>query len=95
MKKRTISDLRIQNANIGQYFFSKSTMKFFQSRIESTLYNDKYFITSEQPPYGSRHYTVRLANPDGSIDTVKEFYAIKSKDAAREAIRELLKQDKQ
>jgi hypothetical protein len=47
-------------------FFSRSSMRFFNSRISwnsLTPMNGYYlFITSEQAPNGSRAYTVRLWN---------------------------------
>lgn len=68
------------------YWFSKGAMRFFSSRILwGTLTEgrgwDLYFISSEQPPYGARRYTVRIVKRDlspniptaFSIDTVGEF----------------------
>lgn len=55
----TISDIRTLNKRAGQSFFNRKTMKFFESRIESTLMKGNYFITSEKPPHNPRHYKVR------------------------------------
>lgn len=44
----------------GGYFFSPDTMKFWESKIETELINDEYFVTSEPDMYGrSRRCTVR------------------------------------
>lgn len=43
----TITELKRRNAEIGHFFFSKDTMKFFKSKIESKIIDGKYFITSE------------------------------------------------
>jgi len=63
----TIHDIITKNKEEGMHFFSKSTMRFFQSKIYPKVYAGKYFITSEKPPHGRRKYTVREANEDGSI----------------------------
>jgi len=83
--QRTFDDIahvKAANRNLGHYFFERDTMRFFQTRIGSTLYGGRYFVTSERDEaYGSisaawdgqRRYTVRRANGDGSITTVGEF----------------------
>jgi len=72
MTKLTIADVKRHNKEAGQFFFSKDTMRFFQSRIESTLYKNHCFITSEQCGETSpREYTVRHYNVEtGRIETV-------------------------
>lgn len=83
----TISDVRAANKAIGHHWFSRDTMRFFKTRIESTLYKNGTFITSEQPPHGPRVYSVRRAMADGSIDTVGDFCGYRHKEDAREAAR--------
>jgi hypothetical protein len=81
-----IDDIKRANAEAGYYFFSEGTLRFFDSRIGSTVYGvwfgtgasrrmgGQYFITSER--YSSsapRGYTVRRYNPaDHTIDTIGE-----------------------
>lgn len=73
----SIEAIESANARAGRFFFSKDTLRFFQSRIGSRVYRGAsgwYFVTSER--YGlryPRHYTVRKANPNGTIDTIGEF----------------------
>jgi len=69
--KMTMADVRAQHTG---YFFSRSNMRMFASRVESSLYKNGCFITSERVGYESskRAYTVRRFNA-GSIDTVSQF----------------------
>jgi hypothetical protein len=69
----TISDIKAANKAAGQHWFSRDTMRFFGTRIESKVYKGGVFITSEQPPHGPRMYSVRRACADGTIDTVGKF----------------------
>ena len=69
-----MADIRRNNKNAGYHFFDKDTMRFFNSRIETGLYKDNTFITSEQFDYNSsRGYTIRRALNDGiKIETIGE-----------------------
>ena len=72
---KTIADVRAANKAIGNNWFDRGTMKWWKSRIESSLIAGRYFITSEdefaidgrQP---KRIYAVREAQTDGSIKTL-------------------------
>lgn len=89
---RTIADVKRINNDRGFHFFSKSTMRFFSSRIETkgTLINRQYFITSEKFDSSSpRLYTIREAKSDGNINTVGEFQQYKSKQQAISEARRL------
>ena len=71
----TLADVRAANAAIGNCWFSKDTMRFWKTRIESSLLKHKYFITSEDKwcfngRVPQRIYAVRMANEDGSIKTL-------------------------
>lgn len=45
---KTTAELRkLANAS-GSFFFKPKTMAFFNSRVERTVYANRYFITSEQ-----------------------------------------------
>ena len=86
----SISDVRKINREAGQFFFEPSSMKFFDSKIETQglLINNRLFVTSEQftPSVGKadpRKFTVRgLNKKTGSIDTVSEFQQFKTKESA-------------
>ncbi len=77
-----ITEIKSRNRDAGFYFFEKAALRFFDSHIESRVYNGVggvYFITSEQF-HGSndcvapRKWTVRKFTPEtGDIDTVGEF----------------------
>lgn len=60
----TISDVKILNRKAGRHFFDHETMKFFSSKIESSLLKGNYFITSEKPPRNPRYYVIRRYNPN-------------------------------
>lgn len=74
---RYMDDIRKRNKAAGGCWFEPSTMRFFSSRIQSAFYGAKdgraYFVTSERGPNGRRAYSVRVAQLDGSIDTVGAF----------------------
>jgi len=55
-----IDDIKLANKNFNGHFFDKNTLKFFKSRIGSTVYFNKYFITSEQYDNNSKRlFTIR------------------------------------
>ena len=78
----------------GSHFFDTATMKFFSSRILPTLYNGRYFITSERDSYrdsNPRVYTVREYMGGGDIRTVGVFGQYRFRQQAHSAIRKLIK----
>ncbi len=86
-----MADVRAANKASGQHWFSRSTMRFFNSVVESPLYHGRYFITSERyMDDAAKLYSVRVVQDDAGIDTVGEFQAYISKADAREAIRALV-----
>ena len=77
-----IDEIKQANARAGYYFFAPATMRFFRSRVSSTIYQGVggiYFITSEQfvdsnGVRASRRFTVRQFNPiTGMIKSVGDF----------------------
>lgn len=91
----TIDDIRLSNAQHGQFFFSPSTMRFFKSRVGREVYEGPggvYFATSEQGPSGIRRYTVRQFIPEtGWVKTAGEHQQYGSSGAARQAALKLAK----
>lgn len=71
----TIGDVKAANARAGFHFFSPGTLRFFSSRISSTVYGHGVIVTSERNEYDDqpRRYSVRLALPTGEIETLGEF----------------------
>lgn len=61
-----------KNERAGYYFFSDSTMKFFQSIIETSCTEHGAFITSERYDTDPRHYMVRVFHENGDVSTVSE-----------------------
>lgn len=88
-------EVRIRNKAIGHHFFDPSTMRFFRSRVGNTIYGDKYFISSEQFDERSpRLFSIRLVNPDGSIDTMGEFQEYSTRAQAMREVKRLLMEEK-
>lgn len=87
---KSIADIRAANAAAGFHFFERETLRFFDSRIERTVYGGRFFITSEQF-HGSdgksapRRYTVRVAHDDGSVTTMGEFNEMTLEQAREQA----------
>ena len=95
---RTIKDIIAANKAAGHHWFSKETMEFFESKVETEIYpfeGGAYFITSEQfhGSYGykaPRSYTARMIDNSGVVSTVGSFEAHESKQEAMDAIADLL-----
>ena len=76
--KLTMADIRRNNKEAGYYFFDKDSMRFWDSRIETGLYKDNTFITSELDYVrkfdAKRMYTIRRAVDGGiKIETIGYF----------------------
>lgn len=76
------------------YWFSKDTMKFFQSRIGQNVYYGKdllFFVSSERQNYDTpRLYTVRAYDPKHDrVQTVGEFQGYKTSGGANGAAERL------
>lgn len=69
----TIADIKKANQAIGHHWFDPVTMHFFGTRVSQRVHEGPggtYFVTSEQPPQGSRCYTIRRVMLSGQIETV-------------------------
>lgn len=68
---KTIEEIKEANKAIGHYFFNPNTMKAWASRVLSTVYGGRYFVTSElNYDKTKRVYTVRECI-DGDCHTVE------------------------
>jgi len=87
-KFRDLDEIKAANKAAGHHWFNPSTLRFFSSRVNATLYQGRFFITSERPHHDERRlYTVRAAHEDGSIGTVGPFYHYSRNEALRAARR--------
>lgn len=91
---QSIDAIKSANRDAGMHFFEASTLRFFRSRIGRTVYRGKYFVTSEQfvdsrGVAHARRFTIRVAGPDGDINTVGEFQAYATSADAIRAIKSL------
>lgn len=78
-------------ADSGHWFDSK-TMRFFKSRLGSSVYGGCLFVSSEEGPSGGRRYTIRVATREanGTIsigDGCPFQYYARRREAARDAAR--------
>lgn len=89
-KWKTIDDVIAANRRIGHHWFEPSTMRFFESTIETGILKGCYFVSSETGPDRKTGYTLRVVRENGSVGTVGTFRAHKSVDDAKEALRQHL-----
>ena len=70
-----MNDVIRHNKKVGQHFFDKETMKYWGSRIETELFPNNTFVTSEDTyDRNGRLYTVRMYDPNtGRIKTLNSF----------------------
>ncbi len=87
----SVSEIAALNQSIGHHWFSKATMKFFNSKTYGSVHHGRYFISSEKFNSDSqRRFTIRVVQPDGSIDTVGEFQAYTTYKAAWKALDDMI-----
>ncbi len=80
---RAIADVRAANKAVGGHWFDRSSMRFFNSVIESGLIGGRFFVTSERMDLDRpKLYSVREAKPTGEIDTVGEFQGYRDRTSA-------------
>lgn len=72
---RNITEIKAANKAAGQHWFAPSTLRFFDSRVESKVIAGCYFVTSEKSCWNnySRVYTLRKCEADGTIETVSKY----------------------
>ncbi len=93
MSFKTISDVRRANKAAGHHFFDRDTMRFFSSRVVSSLYAGRFFVTAETGPGQAwPRFSVREALASGVIETRGEFQAHRFIEDAREAARNLARE---
>ncbi len=92
MPFKTMSEVKAANTAAGMCWFSRQTMKFWHSKIESGLLKGRYFITSEDSfaidgRTPERIFAVREVQPDANIKTLESF--LRSKQEAKDFIGKL------
>lgn len=85
----TLADAR---AIYSGHFFDRDTMKYWGSRIESDLYKNRCFVTSERNYDGTeRYFNVRRFSEDfKNIVDITDFNTIRSIEEARQIIKEVV-----
>lgn len=88
--------IKAKNYEAGHHWFSKDTMRFFNSKVPEEAYKkgDKaYFISQEKSSFDNYtpEYTIRVADLNtGEVDTVGEFGQYKSKYEAKKELKKIL-----
>lgn len=69
LRFNSVDDIRRAIDATGSHWFSAATMRFFRTRLSTTVYGGRFFITSEQNWSGERAYSVRevYREDDGSL----------------------------
>ncbi len=90
----SVEQIKNHNKDIGHNFFSKEALLFFNSVAYDDLIGGEFFVTSEQDRFvgGPKMFTIRQARADGTIVTVGEFQAYKTKAQALKAAKKLVLQ---
>ena len=99
-----IGEIRYENQRSGHHWFDPATLRFFGCKVGRKVYGGRYFISSEQDDYqdrygnpvawgGRRRYTIRMANADGTIETIGDFGQYATSEAARRAVLAIVKQE--
>ena len=88
----SVTQIKRHNQDIGHNFFKYDTLLFFSSKVYDDLIGGEFFITSEKDMYmdGARLFTIRRANGDGTISTMGEFQAYKTKAQALKEAKKLV-----
>lgn len=85
----SIEAIKQANKEVGQHFFDKSTMRFFDSRVCRKVIGN-YFVTSERFDSTSpRRYTLRSVDDRNCIGTIGEFQGFATSCAAYKEARRL------
>lgn len=91
---KNMNEIKAAAAKGSPYWFSANSMAFFDTQLYPSsaepTNSGALFITSEQPPYGPRAYSVRRAYDSGEIETVGAFCGYATFIAAEAAMKEEL-----
>ena len=88
----TITEMRKRNTEAGGNWFSKETMKFFGTKIETRPNKDNVFITSEWADFSEtkRAYTLRKFIPEkNNVETIGDFLQYSTLEEAKEVRKHL------
>lgn len=85
--KLTIAEMKRKNEEVGDHWFSKGAMDFFNTRIEAGPNVKNIFITSEaMEPDAERKYTLRwFVENTSKVRTLGEFCEFDTLEEARKA----------
>lgn len=93
---KTIEEIKAFNEEKGKYFFSKDTMKFFNSKVETSVYGGVFFVTSERMELDRpKRYTVRQVEESGNIKTIGSMQQYSTLASARDEAKRLAKLERE
>jgi hypothetical protein len=85
----TIREVRLACEKIGSHWFDPENFRFFSTRIESELIQNRFFITSEHfelPQIYDRGYTIRFVQFDGAVESLYDICSFETKEEAQETL---------
>jgi hypothetical protein len=80
----SLTELKAFHKEQGGHWFDRNSMKYFNTKIESSLIAGKYFIYSNKMPYYDRYYKIAEAYPSGNIFPVENTPSFDDKLKAKE-----------
>jgi len=87
MTFKNMDDVRAANARIRQKWFNPSSVKWFNSVVETELIDGEFFITSERMYTDmEKTFTIRKVLPNGEIADLSKFQEFKTLEAAKDAL---------
>lgn len=86
----SIQEIKDKNKEIGHFWFKRSTMAFFKTKIVSPVLHGCYFITRETNPSGVTKFSIRKANERGEISTLGQFHSYDTKRQATDSLLTLI-----
>ena len=88
--------MRMQEAikkyqSTGKHFFDEDTIEFWGTKLESDLFDNRCFVTSEDDFYKTKRlFTVRqFSEKYDATETIGEFQQYQTKEEAVEAAKEI------
>lgn len=88
----TISEMKTTQKENGLHWFSKPSMNFFNTKIE-TAAKDNHFITSEyMENVSNKKYTIRQFKANNNaVDTIGDYQQYATLKEAKQALKNLMK----
>jgi hypothetical protein len=87
---KNMTDVIAANQRLGQHWFSKGAMEFFNTVIETDLIDGRHFITSDRMEIeDKKRYAIREVDSLGRVQTIgniRDFASVKGAEAYIETL---------